>query len=98
MAVPRDPAFWKRFSMAVHMDEEKGAPEYRYVPELPRRLQIHKYTDKSVTATQRLMAPTRTEEEVEADLHLLDVLDHLLHLHRRDCRHHYLVIEVGCAG
>ncbi|KAI6859220.1 hypothetical protein KC343_g4576 [Hortaea werneckii] len=32
MAVPRDPAFWKRFSMAVHMDEEKGAPEYRYVP------------------------------------------------------------------
>ncbi|KAI7188544.1 hypothetical protein D0869_02719 [Hortaea werneckii] len=28
MAVPRDPAFWKRFSMAVHMDEEKGAPEY----------------------------------------------------------------------
>lgn len=31
MAVPRDPAFWKRFSMAVHMDEEKGAPEYRYV-------------------------------------------------------------------
>ncbi|KAK5122972.1 hypothetical protein LTR85_003538 [Meristemomyces frigidus] len=25
-SVPRDPAFWKRFSYAVHMDEEK-APE-----------------------------------------------------------------------
>ncbi|KEF56510.1 uncharacterized protein A1O9_06697 [Exophiala aquamarina CBS 119918] len=24
MAVVRDPAFWKRFSMAVHLDEEKG--------------------------------------------------------------------------
>lgn len=24
MAGVRDPAFWKRFSMAVHMDEEKG--------------------------------------------------------------------------
>lgn len=24
MAGVRDPAFWRRFSMAVHMDEEKG--------------------------------------------------------------------------
>lgn len=24
-AVPRDPVFWKRFSLAVHMDEEKGS-------------------------------------------------------------------------
>lgn len=24
MAGVRDPAFWKRFSVAVHMDEEKG--------------------------------------------------------------------------
>ncbi|TKA22609.1 hypothetical protein B0A50_08298 [Salinomyces thailandicus] len=29
MAVPRDPAFWKRFSMAVHMDEEKGQGGYQ---------------------------------------------------------------------
>lgn len=25
MAVPRDPAFWKRFSLAVHRDEEAQA-------------------------------------------------------------------------
>ncbi|RMZ87900.1 hypothetical protein DV736_g4872, partial [Chaetothyriales sp. CBS 134916] len=25
MAVVRDPAFWRRFSMAVHQDEEKGS-------------------------------------------------------------------------
>ncbi|GIZ41925.1 hypothetical protein CKM354_000521000 [Cercospora kikuchii] len=25
MAVPRDPAFWKRFSVAVHQDEEAQA-------------------------------------------------------------------------
>lgn len=25
MAVVRDPQFWRRFSMAVHLDEEKGA-------------------------------------------------------------------------
>ena len=25
MAGVRDPAFWKRFSMAVHMDEENGS-------------------------------------------------------------------------
>jgi len=24
MAAVRDPAFWKRFSVAVHLDEEKG--------------------------------------------------------------------------
>jgi hypothetical protein len=27
MAGGRDPLFWKRFSMAVHMDEEKGFPD-----------------------------------------------------------------------
>lgn len=26
MAGVRDPAFWRRFSMAVHMDEETGVP------------------------------------------------------------------------
>jgi len=25
MAVVRDPSFWKRFSMAVHLDEERNA-------------------------------------------------------------------------
>lgn len=37
MAVPRDPAFWKRFSTAVHMDEEAAqSPDFKqkhqYVP------------------------------------------------------------------
>lgn len=40
MAVPRDPAFWKRFSTAVHMDEEAAqSPDFKqihqYVPPLP---------------------------------------------------------------
>ena len=26
MAAVRDPAFWRRFSMAVHIDEEKSVP------------------------------------------------------------------------
>lgn len=32
MAGVRDPAFWKRFSMAVHLDEENGAsrPEMKH--------------------------------------------------------------------
>ena len=32
MAGVRDPAFWKRFSVAVHMDEEQGeklGPQYK---------------------------------------------------------------------
>lgn len=29
MAVPRDPAFWKRFSVAVHEDEETGTQELK---------------------------------------------------------------------
>ncbi|KAF2492309.1 hypothetical protein BU16DRAFT_564765 [Lophium mytilinum] len=32
MAVVRDPAFWRRFSMAVHLDEEAQNPQAR--PEL----------------------------------------------------------------
>lgn len=29
MAGVRDPAFWKRFSVAVHMDEEKGEKQLK---------------------------------------------------------------------
>ncbi|KAM0719601.1 hypothetical protein Q7P37_003731 [Cladosporium fusiforme] len=29
MAGVRDPAFWKRFSVAVHMDEEKGMQQLK---------------------------------------------------------------------
>ena len=37
MAGVRDPAFWKRFSMAVHLDEENGSQgqadlKHRYLP------------------------------------------------------------------
>lgn len=32
MAVPRDPAFWKRFSTAVHMDEEAAqSPDFKQI-------------------------------------------------------------------
>lgn len=46
MAVPRDPAFWKRFSTAVHMDEEAAqSPDFKqihqYVPPLPFPSLLH---------------------------------------------------------
>lgn len=47
MAGVRDPAFWKRFSVAVHMDEEQGekrGPQYKdeYVNNVPNH---HKFED-----------------------------------------------------
>lgn len=49
MAVPRDPAFWKRFSTAVHMDEEAAqSPDFKqihqYVPPLPFPSLLHTHT------------------------------------------------------
>jgi len=46
MAGVRDPAFWKRFSVAVHMDEEQGeklGAQYKdpYVNRHPHTLASH---------------------------------------------------------
>lgn len=35
MALVRDPWFWNRFSRAVHMDEEKNAPDEEKQPSVP---------------------------------------------------------------
>jgi hypothetical protein len=69
MAGVRDPAFWRRFSMAVHQDEEHklaphptmAAPSSR--PELKHTC-VHIYApiDPKLTNTQRIMARAPTEE------------------------------------
>ena len=48
MAGVRDPAFWRRFSIAVHMDEEKGKIE----PVLPNRLVKRIDTDNTTEADE----------------------------------------------
>jgi hypothetical protein len=46
MAVVRDPAFWRRFSVAVHLDEEAqtAKPELKHSYVIPSRAAIPKVT------------------------------------------------------
>ncbi|MCJ1359680.1 MAG: hypothetical protein MMC33_009682 [Icmadophila ericetorum] len=41
MTVVRDPAFWKRFSIAVHLDEEASTPSSMRSPDDPRPVLKH---------------------------------------------------------
>jgi len=54
MAVVRDPSFWKRFSMAVHLDEERNAA----VSSSDRPELKHTYVPFAQTMTQRGRAQT----------------------------------------
>lgn len=94
MAGVRDPAFWKRFSVAVHMDEEQGekrGPQYKdeYVYHLPI---CHDTSNPNLTPNlQRLLASTPTKQEEEPHNSVLGFLVVFLHLRSRGRRRHHLV-------
>jgi len=92
MAGVRDPAFWKRFSVAVHMDEEQGeklGAQYKdpyvnrpiYTP-IPQPNPSEHLTNAYL---QRLMARPPKQQEKEPHHGLLVLLD-LLHRLRHRCR------------
>lgn len=99
MAGVRDPAFWKRFSVAVHMDEEQGeklGTQYKdpYVNRphthtyILQRNHIEHLADKHL---QRFMARPPKQQKEEPHHGLLVLLD-LLHRLRHRCRRRdYLV-------
>lgn len=79
MATVRDPAFWRRFSVAVHLDEEASSPtpaktlsNTASYPELN-----HTYVPPSSSLVwspnawgqQRILARAATSQETEESLH-----------------------------
>ncbi|RMZ76236.1 hypothetical protein DV738_g5049, partial [Chaetothyriales sp. CBS 135597] len=53
MAVVRDPAFWKRFSIAVHLDEEKGNFPDNQSASTGHSKQTLKHTDSWLERTRK---------------------------------------------
>lgn len=77
MAGVRDPAFWKRFSVAVHMDEEKQGEKQlkdEFVAPSSSKLDQNTYTNPTL---QRLLASTTKQQKENAHTNLLGLLDRL---------------------
>ena len=96
MAGVRDPAFWKRFSYAVHLDEEnaqRGDIKHRYTHavSLPS-CQI------PTNAPQRILARPPTIQKEPPHPHLLALLDRARHRHRRRRHRRHLAAEQRDAG
>ncbi|RMZ85749.1 hypothetical protein DV737_g418, partial [Chaetothyriales sp. CBS 132003] len=53
MAAVRDPAFWRRFSMAVHQDEEKGSVADNQSTSTEHSKQALKHTDSWLERTRK---------------------------------------------
>jgi len=102
MAGVRDPAFWKRFSVAVHMDEEQGeklGPQYKdqcvnqstKTRTCTLRSKFLRSSLLMLQPSQRLMARPPKQQKEEPHRGLLVLLD-ILPRHRRRCRRrHHLV-------
>ncbi|ERF75357.1 hypothetical protein EPUS_00150 [Endocarpon pusillum Z07020] len=61
MAGIRDPAFWRRFSLAVHLDEEKANPSHTHGAASPASLRPE--------LKHSHMARTKPEEAIENGVH-----------------------------